>query len=125
MMSAKLAKPRAAAKSGRFPKGNQIFPEGNRISPVMQKVRGSLRPVKAAQELVFLTGEPLSICQKTLTGHRCENRELLLAMMRTRLITDVVIAATAGATDPDAKALRKLAQKLELQRKLREIEEGE
>jgi len=122
-MIAKVRSRGAASKKRRFPSGNQNFPSGNQISPVMQKVKGSLKPVKAAQELVFLTGEPLSICQKVLSGHRKENGELLAAFFRSRLITSAIIGLTEGVTDPDAKAIRKFCQKLELKRQLAALEE--
>lgn len=93
----------------------------------MQKVRGSLKPVKAAQELVFLTGQPLSTCQKVLSGHLDENHKMLAAFFRSRLITSAIIGLTEGVTDPDAKAIRKFCQKLELKRQLAALdqEDGE
>lgn len=117
-MAKRLPRRAAAAKSGRFPAGNRNFPKRNQISPVMQKVRSSLKPVKAAQELVFLTGQPLSICQKVLAGCRDENREMLAALFRCRLITSAIIGLTEGVNDPDVKAIRKFAQKLELKRQI-------
>ncbi len=93
----------------------------------MQKMRGSLKHVKAAQELMFLTGQPLSICQKVLCGQRIENREMLAAFFRSRLIVPAIIGLTEGVTDPDAKAIRRFAQKLELKRQLAALdqEDGE
>jgi hypothetical protein len=126
-MSAKVRGAAAQRKKRRFLSGNQNFPSGNQISPVMQKVRGSLKQVKAAQELVFLTGQPLSICQKVLSGHRIENREMLAALFHSKLITSAIIGLTEGVSDPDAKAIRKFAQKLELKRQLAALdqEDGE
>lgn len=93
----------------------------------MQKVRGSLKPVKAAQELTFLTGQPLSICQKVLSGHRKENGDLIASFFRSRLITSAIIGLTEGVNDADAKAVRKFCQKLELKRQLAALdqEDGE
>jgi len=69
-------------RSERFPKGNQNFLSGNRISPVAQKLRALLPPNKAAYKLQSLTEQPLSICQKLLSGHRTENIEMLRALLR-------------------------------------------
>lgn len=118
-MRAKLARPRGAAKSSAVPKGKRNFPEGKQISPVMRKVRGSLAPLKAAAELRFLTGQPLSICQKTLSGHRIENRDMLAALFTTRLAASAVLGLIPkDVRDPTARKLRKFAAKLNLQLEL-------
>lgn len=122
-MSCNLRAAPAKAKSGRFPRGNQNFPAGNQISPVMQNVRGSLGTVKAAQELEFLTEQPLSICQKLLSGHRVENRDMLVALCQTRLVIDTILGLIDPDTkDPTARAVRKLLKKYKLQQELQRLE---
>src|SRR4051812_46007821 len=107
-MSPAVARHRSTGKQGRFPKGNRNCPQGNPISPVMQKVRSSLGTLKAAQELSFLTAQPLSIAQKLLSGHRVENREMIVALAQTRLSADLVLGLIAeDVKDPVARAMRK------------------
>nr|WP_157872577.1 hypothetical protein [Bradyrhizobium sp. ORS 278] len=122
-MTSKLSGGSAKAKSGRFPDGNRNCPKGNPISPVMQNVRGSLGAVKAAQELQFLTGEPLSICQKLLSGHRVENRDMLVALCQTRLVIDAVLGLIdPDVKDPTARAVRKAMRKLKLELELARLD---
>jgi hypothetical protein len=122
-MTRRLDENRSPAKSNRFPTGNPNFPEGNRISPVMQKVKGSLASVKAAEELHFLTGQPLSICQKLLSGHRVENRDMIIALFQTHLVVDVILGLIdQDVHDPLARAVRKAIKKIKLQRELDQLE---
>jgi hypothetical protein len=122
-MSAKLARAAVIAKSERFPIRNQNFPDGNQISPVMQNVRGSLVGTKAAQELEILTGQPLSNCQKMLSGHRDENREMIVALCQTRLVIDTMLGLIDPETrDPTARLVRKTLKKLKLQQELARLE---
>lgn len=121
-MTSKVAKHRAPAKSARVPEGNQIAPEGNQISPVMQKARGLLGPVKAAEMLQFLTGRPESLCRKNLSGDRIENRDMLAAMAQSKLIIAVVLGLSEGSTDPVVKAVRKEVRKIELKLQLEAID---
>jgi hypothetical protein len=89
----------------------------------MQNVRGSLGTVKAAQELEFLTEQPLSICQKLLSGHRVENRDMLVALCQTRLVIDTILGLIDPDTkDPTARAVRKLLKKYKLQQELQRLE---
>jgi hypothetical protein len=88
----------------------------------MQKARSLLGPVKAAQELNFLTGQALSLCQKNLAGARDENRDMLAAMAKTKLVVAVVLGLTEGATDPVAKRINQFARKIELQMQLDAID---
>lgn len=125
-MSPRVAPPRDAGKKPRFPAGNRNFPQGNPISPVMQKVKSSLGVVKAAQELSFLTGQPLSICQKLQSGHRVENREMIVALAQTHLVVDLVLGLIAeDVKDPVARAMRKAARKIKLQRELARLDAEE
>lgn len=121
-MTGKVAKKAANTKSGHFPQRNRTIPEGNQISPVMQKTRGLLGGVKTAQELNFLTAQPLSLCQKTLTGHRLENRDMLAAMAQSKLIIAVVLGLSEGSDDPVVKQVRKAVRKIELQLQLDAID---
>jgi hypothetical protein len=124
-MTRKLAAARRAAKSGRFPKGNPNFPARKQISPVMQKVRGSLSEVKSAEELHFLTSQPLSICQKLLSGHREPNAAMYEALFQTALITDAILGLTEGATDPKVRAVRKAVKRLKLEDEIARLEAGD
>lgn len=109
-----------AAKRAHFPEGNQNFPRGNQISPVMQKVRGLLPPQKTAWHLHCLTGQPLSTCQKALSGARDENREMLVALLRSRLWLDVlrVIMSGTDAAPADFTDLIELSEVREEERSL-------
>lgn len=118
-MTSKVAKPRAAAKSGRVPERNQIVPAGNRISPVMQKVKVSLKPHKAAEELEFLTSQPISNCRKYLSGDRVENHAMLAALFQTHLIAAAIVGLTEGCADPDVRAIRKHAKSILLDQRHR------
>jgi hypothetical protein len=122
-MSHPISRRCAKGKNRAIPNGKPNFPEGNRISPVMQKVKGSLCRVKSAQELQFFTGQALSICQKLLSGHRVENREMIVALAQTHLVADLVLGLIAeDVKDPVARAMRKAAKKLKLQRELERLE---
>lgn len=125
-MTSKVAKPRRATKSRRFPKGNPNVPEGNPISPVMQKVKASLRhQKKPARALSDLTDQPLSICQKLLSGHRTENAAMQTALFQTWLIYDLILGSTIGATDPDVRAVRQAVKVLKLEREIKRIKAGD
>ncbi|MBR0855638.1 hypothetical protein [Bradyrhizobium liaoningense] len=125
-MSRSMRKAAKCSKSARFPKGNQNFPEGKQISPVMQKVRSSLEGAKAAQQLQFLTEQPLSICQKTLSGHRDENRDMLYALGGTHLIVPALLGLIPrDVQDPWARKLRKAAYKLYLEQEAERNERSE
>lgn len=91
----------------------------------MQKVRGSLAPVKAAEELRFRTGQPLSICQKLLSGHRAPNAAMYEALFQSPLIVDAILGLTEGATDPKVRAVRKAVRRLKLEDDIRRLEAGE
>jgi hypothetical protein len=91
----------------------------------MQKVKGLLTGPKPARQLQDLTDQPLSICQKLLSGHRVENREMLTALLRTRLIADVILAVTEGASDPTVKAVRKAVKCVKLERELARLKAGD
>jgi hypothetical protein len=122
-MNRTVAKRGAIAKSKRFPIRNQNCPDGNPISPVMQNVRGSLVGVKAARELEDLTGQPLSNCQKMLSGHRDENREMIIALCQTRLVIDTVLGLIdPEVRDPTARLVRKTLKKLKLHQELARLE---
>jgi hypothetical protein len=125
-MTRLVANRRGAGKSERFPIGNQNCRTGNPISPVMQNVRGSLAGLKAAQELEILTGEPLSNCQKMLSGHRDENREMIVALCQTRLVIDTILGLIdPEVRDPTARLVRKEMKKLKLKLELQRLEAEE
>lgn len=124
-MMARVKPARAAAKSRRFPKGNRNFPEGNPISPVMQKVKVSLRTKKPARELHFLTDQPLSICQKLMSGHRAPNAAMYEALFLTPLITDAILGLTEGATDPKVRAVRRAIKRIKLEDEIARLEAGD
>lgn len=111
--SARAKSAQGVNRSEPFPKGNQNFPSGNRISPVAQKLRSLLPASKAAFELADLTDQPLSICQKLLSGHRRENIGMLRALLRhgDRDFAAEILRAFIGDDAPlsgDVAALRDL-----------------
>ena len=124
-MAGNVRPARKTAKSARFPKGNQNFPKGKQISPVMQKLRGSLPKVKSAEALVFHTGQALSICQKTLSGHRRPNGEMYEALFQSPLIVDAILGLTEGATDRKVLAVRKAIRRIKLEDEIARLEAGE
>ncbi|HWW46569.1 MAG TPA: hypothetical protein VNZ94_01865 [Xanthobacteraceae bacterium] len=69
----------------------------NQISPAMQKVRDSLPPHKSAYHLHILTDQPLSTCQKMLTGGRAENLEMITALLRSEMGREVLFALMGDA----------------------------
>jgi hypothetical protein len=73
-----------------FPEWESEFPRRGSHFASYAEVKGSLASVKAADELHFLTGQPLSICQKLLSGHRVENRDMIIALFQTHLVIDVI-----------------------------------
>jgi hypothetical protein len=124
-MAKKVARTGVTAKSGRFLTRNQNCLTRNQISPVMQKVRDSLTAPNRAEHLSFLTKQPLSTCQKLLSGHLTENPVMTAALFRTHLITDAILGLTEGATDPTARAVRKLIKKLKLEQQLARLDAGD
>jgi hypothetical protein len=117
-MAGKLPKARGAAKTRRFPERNQNCLQGKQISPVMQIAKGLLAGTKSAQELQFLTGQPLSICQKTLSGHRAPNAAMYEALGATHLAAAAVVALIpADHSDPRIRSLRALARKIVVEQK--------
>lgn len=118
----------AVAVAG-FDPGARMASRQPQLSPVMRAVKSALSPPKRAQQLAALTGQPLSICQKTLSGHRVENREMIDGLMQTRLILDVLIAGIRPGADPVARKVRKFAQQLQLdleyERRRARIEAGD
>jgi hypothetical protein len=124
-MSSTVTPARRSAKSARFPKGKQNFPNGNRISPVMQKLRDTLQAVKAAEELQFQTGQPLSICQKLLSGHRAPNGRMYEALFQSPLIVDVILGLTEGATDKHVRAVRKAVRRIKLEAEIARLDAGD
>ncbi|CAL77386.1 hypothetical protein BRADO3608 [Bradyrhizobium sp. ORS 278] len=70
-----------------------------------------------------MTGEPLSICQKLLSGHRVENRDMLVALCQTRLVIDAVLGLIdPDVKDPTARAVRKAMRKLKLELELARLD---
>lgn len=114
-MSAKPAKPRAAVKSARCPAGQQIAPQSVNISPVMQRVRAALGERKSAARLHYLTDQPISICEKTLSGNRLPNAAMIEALFGCELIIPAILGLIPeDATDPRVRAVRKAIRRLEL-----------
>lgn len=125
-ISAGTVKPaRTLAKSRRFPEGNPNFPKGNPISPVMQKVKGSLSSKKPARELHYLTDQPLSICQKLLSGHRAPNAAMYEALFRDELIVDAILGLTEGAAHPLVRAVRKAVRIVQKENEIALIKAGD
>lgn len=124
-MAPTLGTSRGTAKSRRFPERNQNFPGGNRISLVMQKVKASLPKPNSAEHLAVFTNQPLSICQKLLSGHRVENRTMMGALLRSRFIIDVLLAETEGANDPTVRGVRRAIKRLRLEGELKRLDDGE
>jgi hypothetical protein len=127
IMTSKLAKGVANAKSHASSAVNQNCLDGNRlpqISPVMQKVKASLGRPNGAETLAFLTKGSLSTCQKLLSGHLTENGEMVRAMCRTYLTVDVILGLTEGATDPTARRVHKLIKRLKHEIEIEKIDAG-
>lgn len=120
-MPGTVRRARGAAKSRRFPEGNHFFPEGKQISPVMQKMRDLLPRHKAAWQLHCMTGQPLSICQKVLSGHRQPNVEMMQALLAA---DDVSIAGEAlvAFIGKDAPLAQWIADKQDLRRLQAELD---
>jgi hypothetical protein len=106
-----------------FPEWESEFPRRGSHFASYAEVKGSLASVKAADELHFLTGQPLSICQKLLSGHRVENRDMIIALFQTHLVVDVILGLIGQeVSDPVARAVRKAIKKIKLQRELEQLE---
>jgi hypothetical protein len=117
-MKSKLAKTRAKPKSGNCRIRNQKTAAEVVFPPVMQKVQDALPSGNAVAELVFLTGQPLSNCQKMLSENRLPNPAMLAALCQTRLVIETVLALTEGGTDPAVRDVHKAVLRLQLERKL-------
>lgn len=124
-MSAKLTKTRAKPKPRVCRKGNPKASEATAFPPVMQRVQASLPERKAVAELMFLTGQPLSSCQKMLAGIRLPNPEMLAALCQSRLVIETVLALTEGGTDPVVRDVHKAVRRLQLERELARIDAGD
>ncbi len=115
-MAANVKLARVKAKNGRCPEGNPNSSDGLENSPVMRRVRDKLPNKKAAPKLAFLTGQPLSICQKTLAGNRLPNAAMLAALFEDELIIDAILGLIPeDATHPKVRAVRKAIRMLELE----------
>ena len=96
-MTNKLAKPRAAAKSGVVPIGNRSVRKGNPISPVMQKVKSLLPAHKPSLHLEILIDQKEQHCRKLLSGHRTENAEILTRLLQSDMGREVLFALMGDA----------------------------
>jgi hypothetical protein len=115
-MTRKLKPARHAAKSARFRKRKLNCTTGNPISYLMQVVKNLLPARKPAWHLHILTGAGLSTCQKVLSGHRAENGDLILALLRSPHGWDVLQAVMAEADQPWFEDLRDLVDINQLKR---------
>jgi hypothetical protein len=88
----------------------------------MQNVQASLGKTNAAKKLAFFTDQPLSICQKLLSGHRLPNQEMLTALCKSPLVIETVLALTEGGTDPVVRDVHKAVRRLKLERELSELD---
>jgi hypothetical protein len=70
-------------KPARFRNRKRNCTTGKSISHLVQVVKNILPAKKAAWELHILTGMGLSTCEKMLSGHRAENLDLVLALLRS------------------------------------------
>lgn len=106
-MPRKLRAASARAKSASIRIRNQNCRIRNQISPVMAVVNSALPADKRAYHLHILTGEPLSSCQKMLSGHRSENLDMLRKLMAGQDVDFAaeVLKAFVGADAPIAKAM--------------------
>lgn len=123
-MIKKLAKSHAPTKSGHCRMGNQKGTTDRQLATVMQNVQAALPPRKAVQELVFLTGQPLSTCQKLLAGNRLPNPESLVALCQSRLVIETVLGLTEGCDDPVVRDVHKAVRRLKLERELAQLDIG-
>lgn len=124
-MAGDKASSRARGKSGALHEGKKDFPPGNPIAPVMQKLKSSLKGDKPAPTLAFLTGQPLSICQKLLSGHRRPNAAMYEALFAGELIVDAILGLTEGATHPKVRAVRRAVKRIKLQDEIARLEAGD
>jgi hypothetical protein len=69
-----------------------------------------------------LTDQPLSTCEKLLSGHRLPNPETLAALCQSRLVIETVLALTEGGTDPVVRDVHKAVRRLKLERELSELD---
>lgn len=90
----------AGTKSGRFRKRNPNCTDGNQISALMTAIKGLLPLHKSAWELHILTGAGLSTCQKMLSGHRAENLDVVLALLRSAHGLDLLKAIMMETDQP-------------------------
>lgn len=123
-MSKTLAKSRGKAESGHCRQRNQKDLTDRQLAAVMQKVQGALPGRKSVQEMMFLTGQPLSTCQKLLAGIRLPGAESLAALCQSRLVIETVLGLTEGSDDPVVKDVHKAVRRLQLERELAQIDSG-
>ena len=123
-MPSKVAKPRVAAKSVPSLVRNQKDLTDRQLAAVMQRVQKSLPDRKAVQEMMFLTGQGLSTCQKLLAGIRLPGAESLAALCQSRLVIETVLGLTEGSDDPVVKDVHKAVRRLQLERELAQIDAG-
>jgi len=94
----------------------------NQISPVMQKVRELLPPHKSAYHLEILSDQPLSNCQKMLTGERAENLEMVTALLRSEMGREVLFALMGDAKPAWFVRYRKQLDVAQARKILRDLE---
>lgn len=96
-MTSKVAKPRAAAKSGRVQIRNQKGQKRNQFSPIVLKLREILQAEKwgkkAAHELGAMIFRPLSTCQKILDGKARLNADSIILLLQSERVGAQVHAA--------------------------------
>jgi hypothetical protein len=115
-MSRKVKPARRSAKSGHFRNRKRNCTSGKSISSLVQVVKNILPAKKAAWELHILTGMGLSSCEKMLSGHRAENLELVLALLRSRHGMELLRAIMVDAGQPWFEEIEDLADIAQLKR---------
>lgn len=121
-MVAKVAKTRGKPKSATFPKRQEKKSPAGGLLAVMQNVQAVLEPGTAAKTLHFFTDQPISTCEKLLSGHRLPNPETLAALCQSKLVIETVLGLTAGGTDPVVRDVHKAVMRLQLERKLAQLD---
>lgn len=123
-MTGKVAKTTAKPKSACCPIRQEKKSAASGLAAVMRNVQAVLEAGTAAKTLQFLTDQPISTCEKLLSGHRLPNPETLAALCQSKLVIETVLGLTAGSADPIVRDVHKAVMRLQLERKLAQLDAG-
>jgi hypothetical protein len=121
-MNARVAGPRAVAKSEPSQNRNLKCRIRNLSVAVMQHLKEALKPKNVARELDYITEVPMPSVQKMMSGDRPVNLELIVGLLRSEYGREVLFILMDDANPEWFSKYQKLLDNNDLHRKMVEIE---